>query len=404
MRKPEIRLAPGAGFSVHREDWSLHRQGERDQQRHREKVKEAIRSRLADLVAEESIITSDGQRIVKVPIRSLQEYRFRFGEQQGGRPGQGPGGSKVGDLVAPGDGAGAGPGKGPGAGEQEGVDYYEAEVTVDELAEMLFADLGLPNLDPKRRDEMVADEARWDDVRRHGMAPNIDRRRTLKEALLRRAMERSAGDAAAHVAGVRLTPRDLRYRTWNEAPKPRTSAVVLAMMDTSGSMGHFQKYMARSFFFWATRFLRTRYPEVRIVFIAHDVLAREVSEDDFFRKGESGGTRCSSAFRLALDVVADRFPPAHYSIYPFHFSDGDNLPSDNEQCLALARELAELSQQLGYAEVNPVVAGETTLWRAFDQLRHPRFERVRMTDKDELLPALRRFFRPDDGRWQGVGV
>ncbi len=57
------------------------------------------------------------------------------------------------------------------------------------------------------------------------------------------------------------------------------------MMDTSGSMGRFEKYMARSFFFWMTRFLRTKYETVEIEFIAHHTEAKVVSEEDFFFKG-----------------------------------------------------------------------------------------------------------------------
>ncbi len=75
------------------------------------------------------------------------------------------------------------------------------------------------------------------------------------------------------------------------------------MMDTSGSMGVWEKYMARSFFFWMTRFLRTKYETVEIEFIAHHTEAKVVSEEHFFSKGESGGTICSSAYRKALELI-----------------------------------------------------------------------------------------------------
>ena len=141
--------------SLSHQDWSLHRKGPVDQARHNEKVKEAIRENLADIISEQSIITSDGTKIVKVPIRSLEEYKFRFGEPPPeGQVGQGDGGSQVGDVR---ERAGRpGQGNGPGAGEQPGIDYYEAELTVDELAALLFEDLGLPNLEPKRAREEVS--------------------------------------------------------------------------------------------------------------------------------------------------------------------------------------------------------------------------------------------------------
>ncbi len=64
--------------SISRHDWSLHRKGSIDQERHKQKIREAIKKNLADIVSEESIILSDGKKIIKVPIRSLEEYRFRY--------------------------------------------------------------------------------------------------------------------------------------------------------------------------------------------------------------------------------------------------------------------------------------------------------------------------------------
>lgn len=117
-------------------------------------------------------------------------------------------------------------------------------------------------------------------------------------------------------------------------------------------MGTFEKYMARTFFFWMVRFLRTRYEKVDIQFIAHHTEALVVTEDEFFTKGESGGTICSSAYQTALNLIDDRYPPSRYNIYPVHFSDGDNLSSDNERCVRLVDELMGRCNIFGYGEVN----------------------------------------------------
>src|SRR5436189_5416229 len=109
----------------------------------------------------------------------------------------------------------------------------------------------------------------------------------------------------------------------------------MALMDVSGSMGEFKKYIARSFFFWMVRFLRTKYDNVDIVFISHHTEAREVTEEQFFTQGESGGTVVSSAYQLALDIIKLSYPPADWNIYPFHFSDGDNYLSDNDEAVVL---------------------------------------------------------------------
>ncbi len=66
------------GVIVNREDWGLHRKGHLDQSRHKEKVQEAIKQQLGDLIVDESIILSDGKKALKIPMRSLEEFRFRY--------------------------------------------------------------------------------------------------------------------------------------------------------------------------------------------------------------------------------------------------------------------------------------------------------------------------------------
>ncbi len=90
------------------------------------------------------------------------------------------------------------------------------------------------------------------------------------------------------------------------------------MMDTSGSMGVWEKYMARSFFFWMTRFC-ARNMKQSILFYRSSYRGKIVTEEEFFTKGESGGTICSSAYRKALEVIETKYSPTKYNIYPFHF-------------------------------------------------------------------------------------
>lgn len=379
-------------FIVSREDWSLHRKGEIDQERHRKKVMEAIRNRLPDLIAEESIITSQGDRIVKVPIRSLDEPRFRFRLDDRPMVGQGKGGTRVGDVVggAPQEASGAG----SGAGEEPGVDYYEADVTVDELAELVFEDLRLPRLKPKRSQDAVATDVRFNDVRKTGLMSNVDKRRTLLEALKRQVLSGKPPAAGAGSAGGvgPIRNEDLRFKTWDEIEKPYSSAVVLAMMDTSGSMGTFEKYVARSFFFWMVRFLRTKYDRVDIRFLAHDVEAREVDEQSFFTKGESGGTKCSSVYELAIRIVDGDYPGEDRNVYAFHFSDGDNLDSDNALTVRRVRELIDRANLVGYGEIRRHGGAGGRLWAELSALRHEAFVCVELRDKSDVYKALKTFF------------
>ena len=177
-------------FVISQENWSLHRKGYDDQQRHQEKVQEAIKNNLPDLISEESIIMSNGRDVVKIPIRSLDEYKIRYNYDKNKHVGQGNGDSKVGDVVArDGSPSESGPGKGKGAGDQAGEDYYEAEVSMMELEEALFKQLELPNLQKKEQAEHTLEDIEFNDIRKTGLMGNIDKKKTMISAFKRNAIE-----------------------------------------------------------------------------------------------------------------------------------------------------------------------------------------------------------------------
>lgn len=380
-------------MSVQRNDWSLQRKGQIDQERHKERVREAIKKNLGSIVSNESIILSDGKRVVKVPIRSLDEYKFRFDYRKKKHVGTGDGNTQVGDVIGREGQPGQGPGQGPGAGDHPGQEYYEAEVDIDEIAKLIFEDLHLPYLEDKAKQAVQSKTTKFTEIRRSGILANLDKRRSIMENIKRQARE--TGNAQMG----RFKKEDLRYKTWEEQIKYESNAVVISMMDVSGSMGEFKKYIARSFYFWMVRFLKTKYDQVKIVFISHHTEAKEVTEEQFFTQGESGGTVVSSAYRLALDVIAERFPPRDWNIYPFHFSDGDNYYSDNDEAVRLADELISTCNLFGYGEIGEEGASSYrrssgALLSIFkDRLKdQDRFVGVRIDDKEDVYPALKEFF------------
>ncbi|MEN2766976.1 sporulation protein YhbH [Ornithinibacillus xuwenensis] len=378
-------------FVVSEENWSLHRKGFQDQQRHTDKVKEAIKNNLPDLISEESIVMSNGRDIIKVPIRSLDEYKIRYNYNKSKHVGQGNGDSKVGDVVGKDPNAKGqnknGPGDGKKAGDQPGSDYYEAEVSLAELEEALFKELALPNLEEKEQAEIITEKTAFNDVRKKGLMGNIDKKRTILTAIKRNAREGRPGISPIY-------NDDLRFKTWNDVIKPESKAVVLAMMDTSASMGSFEKYMARSFFFWMTRFLQTKYEQVDIAYIAHHTEAKVVTEEEFFSKGESGGTICSSAYAKAMELIDEHYQPSRYNIYPFHFSDGENITSDNPKCMKLVSEIMDVSNMFGYAEVN-IYNRHSTLMRAYNTIENPKFRHYILKEKRDVYHAMKRFFQQE---------
>lgn len=379
-------------MSIQRNDWSLQRKGIVDQERHKERVREAIRNNLGSIVSNESIILSGGNRTVKIPMRALDEYKFRFDRNKQKHVGQGDGRTRVGDVIGrqgqdkPGQG-------GDKAGNQSGGEYYEAEVNIDEIAAMIFEDLHLPFLEEKSKSAIQSKATEFNQVRRTGVMANLDKRRMMLENIKRNARD----FGRPRFGGIHT--EDLRFKTWDEKIKYETNAVVIAMMDVSGSMGEFKKYIARSFYFWMVRFLRTKYDKVDIVFISHHTEAREVTEEQFFTQGESGGTVVSSAYQLALNIIDQRYQPAAWNIYPFHFSDGDNYYSDNEEAVRLAGQLIMICNLFGYGEIGE--EGNSSYRRSSGALlsifndrlgNRERYAGVRIDEKEDVYPALKKFF------------
>ncbi len=367
-----------------------------DRLRHRQKVREAIRQNIADIIAEESIIGKDRDYIIKVPIRGVKEYRFIYGENV---PGVGQGGEETqpGQVIGKGKEAG----QDQHAGDRPGIDYYETDVTLEELIDIMFEDLELPYLERKHLREMeIEKQYRRKGYRKKGIRVRLDKRRTALSRLKRKK-------ATQHEETTNLRSRrfpfhndDLIYRHTVSEIRRESNAVVLCIMDTSGSMDTMKKYLARSFFFLLYRFLCSKYQNVEIVFIAHHTEAREVTEEEFFHKGESGGTFISSGYHKALEIIHQRYHPSLWNIYVFHCSDGDNFESDNPAALQAAKQIADVANLLGYGEIKPLGSGYygSSMIHFFSQLQTDNFQTVQIQRKEDIWPSFKAFLTKDRAR------
>jgi sporulation protein YhbH len=362
----------------------------RDRSRHRQKVRESIRENIADIIAEESIIGQSRDKIIKIPIRGLREYRFIYGDDA---PGVGTGNSdtKPGQVIGESEQEGQNQG---GPGQKPGVDYYETDITLEELIDIMFEDLDLPHLDRKNLREIHVEATRKrKGYRKAGVRAHLDKRRTAIARIRRAVASHSTHVGETDDSRFPFHRDDLRYRRLVRDIRPQSNAVVLCIMDTSGSMDTMKKYLARSFFFLLHRFVITRYQHVEVVFIAHDAQAREVSEEDFFSKGESGGTMISTGYQKALEIVQARYHPSHWNIYAFHCSDGDNWTEDNAQAVKTAQELCAICNLFGYGEIKPLNSGSygNSLLEVFDQIRVPNFLSTVIESKNDIWPSFKEF-------------
>jgi sporulation protein YhbH len=364
----------------------------RDRMRHRQKIKDSIRDNIGDILAEESIIGRDRDRIVKVPIRSVKEYRFVYGENSPGVA-QGNGEQQPGDVVEPGDPEG----KGQGPANQGGVDAFETDITLEELIAIMFDDLELPELEKKALKEVVSEDARKrKGHRKAGIRPRLDKKATARNRV-RRKLSVSRSREREEEERFPFHQDDMSY--FHIAPTTRESsnAVVFCIMDTSGSMGTVKKYLARSFYFLLYQFVRQKYANVEVVFIAHHTEAKEVSENDFFHKVESGGTYISSGYKKALELIEARYHPSLWNVYAFHCSDGDNFYSDNERALQAAEELCKVCNLFGYGEIKPSGSAyySGSMLEVFGQIKAENFHMITIEKKEDLWEGFRSFLMKD---------
>ena len=300
-----------------------------DHARFRDIVRGRIKNNLKKYIQKGEMIGKKGKDFITIPVPTIDIPHFRFGEKQQGGVGQGEG--DPGDPLSPsqqGDGSGQ-------AGQGEGQHLLEVDVSLEELADILGEELALPRIQPKGKDRIVATRLRYTGISPSGPESLRHFKRTYKQALRRQIASGNYNLLRPIVVPVR---EDRRYRTWKQVPLPETNAVVIYMMDVSGSMGDEQKEIVRIESFWIDTWLRKHYKGLETRFIIHDAVAREVDRDTFFHTRESGGTMISSAYKLCKEMIDAEYGPSAWNIYPFHFSDGDNWSADDTRlCVDLLR-------------------------------------------------------------------
>ncbi|MCY6355155.1 sporulation protein YhbH [Clostridium sp. ZS2-4] len=362
-----------------------------DRRRHKELVEDSIKKNLVDILSDESIIGQSKDKKIRIPVKGLKEYQFVFGDNASG-VGSGKGSEKRGDKIGTGKGEGEGSGN-KGAGNNDGEDIYEAEVTIEDVINYLFEELNLPNLDKKKSAEILSEHAKKRaGYQKKGIRPRLAKKRTVVEKLKRKQGYLRALAEEGKQEEVERFPfkeDDLRYNRIKHTVKREYNAVVMCIMDTSSSMDRTKKYLARSYFFLLYQFVKMRYERVEVVFIAHSTRAKVVNEDDFFHKMESGGTYISSGYSKALEIIDEKFNPEAWNIYAFHVSDGDNWSEDNEKAVQKAKELCDVCNLFGYAEVMPGTALSTIKKKYLEEIKHKNFVATTMKNKEELFPSLK---------------
>jgi uncharacterized sporulation protein YeaH/YhbH (DUF444 family) len=434
-----------------------------DRRRHKELVEESIKKNIGSIISEESIIGQSGNKKIKIPIRGIKEYSFIYGKNVKGAA-SGDGDEKRGDVIGEDKdekGYGIG-GAGNQEGEdiyeteitiEELVNYLFDDMKLPDLDKKKLSDIetdngfrklgyqksGIPPRLSKRRSviekikrrqaskrscEDIGTNGRicgqsWDETKDKRSVENeingfscdgeinkqdsdINGNETELETDEQYGNDEIKRDAACERTKERFPfmQDDLRYHRLKKAHKREFNAVVICIMDVSGSMDQTKKYMARSFYFLLYQFLRLRYSNVEVVFVAHTTTAKEVSEQEFFHKGESGGTYISSGYEKALEIIEQRYNPRNWNIYAFHCSDGDNWTEDNKRAVEYAAKLCEVCNLFGYGEIVPgyYYSGSTVKSEYMKSIKADNFVIVTMTKREDIVVGLKKLLEKDGER------
>ena len=354
-----------------------------DHARFRDIVRGRIKRNLKKYVQKGEMIGKKGKDFITIPIPTIDIPHFRFGERSQGGVGQGEG--EPGDPLSPQEADGSGK-----AGQGEGQHILEVDVSLDELADILGEELALPRIEPRGKDRIVATRLKYTGISPSGPESLRHFKRTYKQALKRQIASGSYNWRRPVIVPYR---EDRRYRTWKQVPIPETNAVVIYMMDVSGSMGDEQKEIVRIESFWIDTWLRFQYQGIESRYIVHDAAAKEVDRDTFFHIRESGGTAISSAYKYADRMIEEEYPTDEWNLYVFHFSDGDNWSvDDTKECIRLLREkLLNRVNLFCYGQVDSPYGSGQFLKDLNREAKSDRLITSHIESKDSIYGSIKEF-------------
>ncbi|MDE2265011.1 MAG: YeaH/YhbH family protein [Alphaproteobacteria bacterium] len=408
--------------------------------RARTQIREAVQKSLKD----SAVADISKERKIKISSKGTREPRFRVdpktvGERDFVLPGNRdftPGD----EIKKPKSGDGGGHGK-DAADYAEGEDDFEFVMSQDEVLDIFFEDLELPNLVRTTLKETPNTVWKRAGITTAGSPTQINLVRTMRNAQGRRlALKRpslrdikaledeldrleredpQSEETRAKIVTLKenlaranakrkwvgfIDPIDVRYNSYTEQPVPTSQAVMFCLMDVSGSMGEREKDLAKRFYMLLHLFLRRRYDRVDIVFIRHTHDAQEVDEQEFFYSRQSGGTIVSTALDKMLEIQRERYTTSDWNIYAAQASDGYTQSGDARRCVEMLNaDIMPLCQYYAYIEIldereMEVFASEDSgaeLWRAYRTVAElwPNFATKRISKPADIFPVFRELFK-----------
>jgi uncharacterized sporulation protein YeaH/YhbH (DUF444 family) len=394
------------------------------------RFKDEIKRAVDDEIEKRGIADVGKGSRISIPGRGLKEPHLNHDRSTGSRDFVLPGNREYlpGDTIERPDGGGDG-GLGNEPGEGESRDNFSFVLSRDEFLRLFFDDLELPNLERTRLGDVTHVQKRRAGFSRDGVLANLSPARTMLMSIARRIALRGGisrlvnelereieslspfdvvrrAELEEEIAVLRgrreklpfLEAIDRRFRARQAVPAPATRAVMLCLMDVSGSMDERKKDLAKRFFSLLYLFLERKYSAVDVVFIRHTETAQEVDEKTFFYDPQSGGTLVMPALLLAQKVIDKRFAGPDWNVYIAQASDGDCGEDDAERCVGYMRsELLPRTRYFAYIDIPSSSPGgwfnrPSALWQCYETIADSGFAMRRVHDRRDIWPVFHELF------------
>lgn len=416
-----------------------------NRQRFIKRVKQQVKEAARDIIRDGDIkgIADGKKKKINIPAKDLKEYQIVHG-QGGERSIVHPGNKEFsqGDRVSRPQGGGQGGQGREGSPDGEGDDGFSFELTQEEFLELFFEDLELPDLIKQSIRAVETYSSQRSGFVNEGTPARLNIERSMRKARGRRtalrgpkrrrlqeleieleqlnaaietrqtngedcsiekdrkiAIELEIAKLKRKIKAIPFVDEmDLQFNHWTKVPVPTTKAVMFCIMDVSGSMGEWEKEMAKRFFMLLYLFLTRSYERVELVFIRHHTAAKEVEEDEFFYSKETGGTIVSPALELMNSIIKERYDLSSWNVYACQASDGDNWFADNANVNEiLTTTVLPIVQYFAYVEIKQSAHRSSDLWDLYHSIRetHHNLDTAVISDVSEIYPVFRRLFEKD---------
>jgi uncharacterized sporulation protein YeaH/YhbH (DUF444 family) len=363
-----------------------------NRQKFLKRYKSRIKRSVENIASDKGITDVLKDRKVTIDKDEISEPNFNFDLTTGERDLVFPGNKNksIGDKIyQPEQEEGAGI---EGSEEGEGLDEFSFTLTKDEFLELYFSDMCLPDFIKESMKGSTKTKWKRTGYSKDGIPPRLDLVKTLKQALARRM----ATGSKRYLDDV-----DLRYKHFTKQPFPVRQATMICLMDVSGSMGEFEKMLAKKFFLLLYLFLHKIYKNVEVIFVSHTIEASEVTEHEFFYGQETGGTVVSSGLELVNNIINERIDLTTTNVYISQASDGDNWTGDDKLSSELLGQLLDKVQYFAYIQTedperrrNKEKYKVKDLMHLYDEIArsHKNLQARHVTDESEVYPVLRSLF------------